>query len=102
MVQRRHLVCDVLKPGMSINEVLGILHQEGGFTLQKSKWGGGNIDLGINFMDPRGRDLYGGFDLRFIDGKYEQAYQLNPGTPALICDLTQLTESAAETPIPTP
>jgi hypothetical protein len=71
---RHHLLCEVLQPGMSEDEVLNILRQHGEFTSSRAEWSGGLIELGVNFTDPKGKDLYGGFDLGFSDYKYLQAY----------------------------
>jgi len=38
--------------------------------MSKAEWSKGDIELGINFIDSKGKDLYGGFDLRFYDFKY--------------------------------
>jgi Tol biopolymer transport system component len=60
------MLCEILKPGMSESEVLGILHKAGEFTLRRSDWTGGDIELGISFIDPEGKERYGTFDLRFL------------------------------------
>jgi hypothetical protein len=90
LAARHHLLCEVLKPGMSEDEVLGILNQYGEFTMSRADWvGGATIELGINFTDPKGKDLYGGFDLGFFDYKYAQAYIRNFDYFEVICDFSQ-------------
>jgi hypothetical protein len=72
---RHHLLCEVLKPGMSEDEVFGILHQTGDFTVSSGMDKSPDAQLHIVFLNPKERDLYGGaFDLRFSDYKYVQAY----------------------------
>ena len=51
------LLCDELKLGMSVDDVLGVLRQNGEVKVNKSEWLGGNIQLRINFTDPRGQAL---------------------------------------------
>lgn len=72
---RHHLLCEVLKPGMSESEVITILRQAGDFTMSRGEWGGGYIELGINFTDTNGGIFYGDFVLSFSDYKYDRAYQ---------------------------
>jgi hypothetical protein len=59
---------------MSKDEVLGILKQAGDFTMNHAEWPGGNIELGINYTDPKGSILYGAFELGFTDYKYNRAF----------------------------
>jgi hypothetical protein len=70
---RHHLLCEELKFGMSADEVLGVLHQNGEFTVNKAEWLGGLIELNINFIDPKGAALYGAFELGFFHYKYNRA-----------------------------
>jgi hypothetical protein len=101
LAQRYHLLCEVLEPGMSEDEVLGVLKQAGDFTMSRGEWSGGLIELGINFTDIKGRELYGMFDLFFIDCKYMRAYLRNGSDNLdIICDFYQPTQSATETPKP--
>lgn len=99
---RHHLLCEVLKPGMSKDEVLSILNQAGEFTMNYGDWPGGLIELGINFTDPKGRVLYGAFDLGFSDYKYERAYisGFERESIDVICDFSQVTRSITATPNP--
>lgn len=89
---RHHLLCEVLKPGMSENEVLSILKHAGTFKVNRADWLGGYIELGINFTDPKGRDLYGAFDLGFYDYKYDRAYieGFERENTEVICDFSQV------------
>jgi len=66
---RHHLLCEVLKPGMSESEVLAILKPTGDFTMSRGEWGGGYVELGINFTDTKGSILYGDFVLGFCSLK---------------------------------
>jgi hypothetical protein len=102
LTARHHLLCEVLKPGMSVDEVLGILHRAGNFTMSKAEWRGGDIELGVNFIDPKGEDLYGGFELRFYDYKYAQAYISNFDYLEIICDFSQVIKAATATSRPSP
>ena len=86
LAPRYHLLCEVLKPGMSEDEVIGILRQAGNFTLNRAEWGGGIIELGINFTDPRGKKLYGAFDLGFSNYEYQAAYIRGFESIDVICD----------------
>ena len=88
---RHHLLCEVLKPGMSVDEVVVVLRQAGEFTLNKADWTGGRIELGVNFTDPKGRDLYGAFELGFSDYKYARAYVLVFDKSEAICNFSQAT-----------
>lgn len=73
---RHHLLCEVLKPGMAEAEVLIILRQAGEFTTNRREWGGGAIELTINFKDIYGIDPYGRpFEISFFDYKYKRAYE---------------------------
>ena len=96
---RYHLLCEVLKPGMTEREVLGILYQAGKFTLRRSDWMGGDVELGISFIDPKGKELYGIFDLRFFGGQYAQAYieSFEQENTNIICDFAQVIKSPIAT-----
>lgn len=101
LAARYHLLREVLEPGMSEDEVLGILHQAGEFTLRKTDWTGfGMIELGINFTDPQGKALYGSFELAFFDYKYDRAYISNFDYIEVICDFPQTVEAATLTLYP--
>jgi hypothetical protein len=102
LVARHHLLCEVLKPGMSEDEVLEILHKTGEFTMNKGEWKGGIAELGINFIDPKSRDLYGGFELRFSYNKYVQAYISSFDYFEDICNFYPLIKPPTETPRPRP
>jgi hypothetical protein len=103
LAQRHHLLCEILKPEMSKEEVLRVLSQAGVFTTNHAEWLGGYVELGVAFTDPKGREMYGAFDLLFIDDKYVRAYvRLTSDSAELICDFYQPTKSATETPTPVP
>ncbi len=103
LTQRHHLLCEVLKPGMSKEEVLGVLNQAGDFTFNHTELPGGYIELRISFTDPQGKERYGAFDLLFIDYRYVRAYiRLTSDSAELICDFYQLTKSVTETLTPMP
>ena len=86
LAERYHLLCEVLKPGMSEDEVIGILHQAGNFTFNRADWDGGIIELGINFTDPRGKKLYGAFEIGFSNYEYQAAYIRGFESIDVICD----------------
>lgn len=71
---RYDLLCEKLKFGMSVDDVLGVLHQNGDFWVNKSEFSGGTITLMVNFTDPKGKALYGSFFLDFFRYKYTNAY----------------------------
>jgi hypothetical protein len=73
--QRHHLLCDVLRPGMSEEEVINILDQTGEFTLRRSDWPWGDVELGIKFTSPDDIKSIGGFNLGFVNNKYNGAYR---------------------------
>ena len=100
LAARYHLLCEVLKPGMSVDEVLGILHQAGEFTTNLSDRERGEIrsNFNISFTDPKGKDLYGGFDLGFFRGGYEEAYISGFDYYETICDFSQPTQSVTMAP----
>ena len=89
--ERHHLLCEVLKPGMSENEVIAILKQKGDFTTSRSEsGGGGDIGLTINFIDSQVKDRYGLFSVVFFDYKYVRAVVSHfDDKPEIICDFYQ-------------
>ena len=93
-IQRHRLLCVVLKPGMSQDQVIEVLHQAGEFTMRKAEWSAGDIELGISFTNLKGRFLYGHFALRFFDYQYAQAYITRFDEYDFICDFTQANPSA--------
>jgi len=102
LAQRYHLLCEVLKPGMSKDEVLNVLQQAGEFTAIGTESPGPVIELHIVFTDPKGKQLYGAFDLGFSDYKYVSAYIKGFESSDVICDFYQLTKSVTEAPKPMP
>jgi hypothetical protein len=102
LAQRYHLLCAVLKPGMSKDEVLNVLKQAGEFTAVGTESPGPVIELHIVFTDPEGKDLYGAFDLGFSDYKYVSAYISGFEYSDVICDFYRPTKSVTETPKPMP
>lgn len=99
---RHYLLCEVLKPGMTKNEVLAVLNRAGEFWMRDNDSPSPNIDLHISFTDPKGKFLYGAFDLGFYDYKYNLAYisGFEGESIEVICDFTQLVHSTSETPKP--
>lgn len=98
---RHHLLCEVLKPGMSESEVLVILKQTGDFTMSRGEWDNGDIVLSINFTDAKVRDRYGFFSAVFFDYKYARAVVSHgSNNPEIICDFYQPTQSGAGVPKP--
>ena len=105
MLERRHhLLCEVLKPGMSKDQALTVLGQVGDFTMSEGDWLGGDIELNIGFTDSKVADKYGDFfSLLFIDNKYQRAYvRRGSDNWEVICDFYQPTESPTRTPIQIP
>jgi hypothetical protein len=102
LVQRHHLVCEVLKPGMSKEEVINTLKQVGDFEINKSNDGNGTFALYVNFSNHRIRDQYGAFTLVFLYGKYERALEWGGESPNVICELYQPTFPLTEAPTSTP
>lgn len=87
---RHHLLCEVLKPGMSESEVLIMLNQTGDFTMSRGEWGGGYIALDINFTDAKIRSRYGYFSVVFFDYKFVRAVVPHASdNPENICDFYQ-------------
>jgi hypothetical protein len=89
--ERHHLLCEVLKPGMSENEVITILKQEGDFIMSRSEsGGGGDIGVTVNFIDSKVKDQYGLFSVVFFDNKYMRAVVSRfDDKPEIICDFYQ-------------
>jgi hypothetical protein len=86
---------------MSESEVLIILKQAGDFTMSRGEWGGGIIDLQINFTDAKVRDRYGRFSVVFFDYKYVRAVVSHASDkPEIICDFYQPPQQDLEIPIP--
>lgn len=87
---RHHLLCEVLKPGMSESEVLIILRQTGDFTMSRGEWSNGDVVLSIRFTDAKVRDRYGRFSVVFFDYKYARAVVSHASdNPEIICDFYQ-------------
>jgi hypothetical protein len=74
MYQRHHLLCEVLKPGMSKNNVLELLKQTGEFSMNYAEWSDGFFEIGISFVDPKAKFLYGSFELGFYKYHYDRAF----------------------------
>lgn len=98
---RHHLLCEVLKPGMSKDEVLNTLKQAGEFTVIGAESPGPVIELHIAFTEPIGKDMYGAFDLGFSDYKYVSAYIRGFEYSDVICDFYQPAQLVTEIPKPT-
>jgi len=99
LAQRHHLLCDVLRPGMSRDQVLHVLQQEGDFTMREADWPGGFFALDIQFTNPKVLHKYGYFSVVFIDYKYTRAIiPRGSDSPEFICDFYQAIESITQTP----
>ncbi len=102
---RHHLLCEELKFGMSVDDVLGVLHQNGEFTVTKAEYSGGDITLKIGFTNLASQILYGDFNLDFVKYKYVSAYRgggdddLGPLYES-ICSIDLITPSGTELPYP--
>lgn len=94
LASRQYLLCEILKPGMSKEEVLRILRQKGEISVGDSDSPHRAVELRINYTDPKGSKKYGAFNLFFLDNKYMRAYvRLTSDTSELICDFYQATPS---------
>jgi hypothetical protein len=101
------LLCEVLKPEMSEEEVLSALQQVGDFTII-NRWDWGNeyrIQLRIHFTDPELDDKYGVFYILFLDNKYMRAGKTylggddESGDPTdILCDFYQEPVFITDTP----
>ena len=100
LAQRHHLLCEVLKPGMSKDEVISLLNQAGNFTIRQAEWSSGDFALDIIFTDLNVKQRYGGFfSVVFFDYKYARAVVSHGSdNPEYICDFYQATQSVTETP----
>src|SRR5689334_15702700 len=99
LAARYHLLCEVLKPGMSVDDVLGILRQAGEFTTNLSESDRGQVffDFNVNFIDKNGKDQYGGFELGFAHGGYDGAFISGFDYYEPICILSRPTQSMTAT-----
>ena len=100
--QRHHLLCEILKPGMSKDEVLNTLKQAGEFGVVGGEDQGSNFEIHIAFTDPNGKEVYGAFELGFNNDKYSGAYILGFDTYDSICDFRFSTPNTKETPVSSP
>jgi hypothetical protein len=72
---RHALLCETLKPGMSISEVSDILNGTGNVIIRVAIESVHNRQYSILFTDKKEKDLYGGWiQLNFPEGKYNGAY----------------------------
>ena len=83
--QRYHLLCEVLQPGMSKNEVLEKLKEIGEIAVAGEKEEP-STPLHIVFTSPEKKEIYGGFDLDFAGDKYIRASVLGFDSLEIICD----------------
>jgi hypothetical protein len=99
LAQRYHLLCEVLKPGMSREETLAVLEQAGEFVVNGGMDEPGPIiDLYITFTDPVGRETYGAFGLIFNNYQYVGAYTLKSfDVTETICAFNDQIKSATST-----
>ena len=107
MTPDHQLLCEVLKPGMSEEEVLSALQQVGDFTII-NRWDWGNeyrIELRIHFTDSELDDKYGLFYILFLDNKYMRAGKTDlagddeSGDPSdILCDFYQEPVFITDTP----
>ena len=101
---RHHLLCEELKFGMSVDDVLGVLHQNGEFTVTKAEYSGGSIRLNIGFTNLASQTLYGAFNLDFFKYKYVSAStggedELGPSYES-ICSIDWIISSGTAIPAP--
>jgi hypothetical protein len=84
---RHALLCETLKPGMSISEVAEILKSKGNVIIDTNYEGIGYIHYSVLFTDKEIQDLYGGWtELDFVEGKYSKAYIVGFDYYEEICD----------------
>jgi hypothetical protein len=99
LVRRHHLLCEVMQPSMSRDEVLKILQEAGDFTVSEYASTDRFFALDVHFTDPQGLKGYGYFSLVFIDNGYARAVvPRGSDNPEYICDFYQTTTPAALTP----
>jgi hypothetical protein len=100
LTRRHHLLCEVLKAGMSKSEVFIVLQQVGDFKVDDYEdLQSGFFALDIRYTDPKVLENYGYFSLVFIDYKYERAVvPFGSGPPEYICEFSHPTGSIAVTP----
>ena len=102
---RHHLLCDELKFGMSVDDVLGVLRQNGEFTVTKTEYSRGDITLKIGFTNLSSQMRYGDFNLGFLKYKYAFASRGGGGDDLgppyeNICPVYQTISSGAAIPTP--
>ena len=97
LAQRYHLYCEVLKPGMTEEEVWKVLGQTGQFV-KNGGLGDPNDTWGVVFLDAKLNDIYGGVSLYFQDYKYDMAIIRGFEWVEVICDFSQPTNSNTKTP----
>jgi hypothetical protein len=91
--QRHHLLCEVLQPSMSKNEVLKTLEQFGGIRVDGDVTRP-NTSLYIVFENPKVSEMYGGhFFLGFVDYKYIRAYDVGFDSQETICSFWDNSDS---------
>ena len=100
LAQRHYLLCEVLKPGMSKNQVLDILKQSGDVVVNGAESPSPNVEWNVVFTDPKGQEIYGAFEIGFSDYKYESAYIRDMDTWNVICDFSQPTQEGIGTSMP--
>lgn len=98
LVHRHFLLCEVLKPGMTKDEVLDTLRRTGEFISNGAESHNPNIVLHIVFEDEKNKEMYGVFDLVFSENKYVLAYELGFDSLEVICDFRQPTQSITVRP----
>jgi hypothetical protein len=99
LAQRYHLYCEVLKPGMTEEEVRKVLGQTGRFV-EYGGLGDQNDHWGVIFLDTNLNNIYGGVSLNFRDFKYDMAYieGFELESVEILCDFSQPTNSVINTP----
>jgi hypothetical protein len=91
--ERYHLLCEVLRPGMSKEEVLSLLSQVGEYRTRETESGVNGIEISIIYTDPNGEDLYGNFNLLFINNEYYSAFIRSFDANESICEYPASTVS---------
>ena len=97
--QRYHLYCEILKPGMTGDDIRKVLGQIGQFV-ENSTPGDPNDTWRVAFYDANVSEKYGGVSLDFHDYKYDRAYieGFEQESVDVLCDFGQPTNSVTNTP----
>jgi hypothetical protein len=99
LAQRHHLLCEVLRAGMSKNEVVNVLRQVGDFRIDEIENTSNSFALAIIFTNPDIQKRNGYFLVVFINGKYARAVVPHGSdNPEYVCDFSNAVGSMVDSP----